>query len=262
MSDWLHDLPVPWMALVVFGFTYGLTLVIYAVVAALAGGERARSLKAVSPGMLSPLGVIFGLFVAFTAAQVWGDGDRAAAAVDREASELRAVVLLASSFPGESETRLQRLVRRYIEDAATKEWPTMARRSADLRKPPQPLVDALQLTLALKPDSPGGATAQRDMAAALQNVLDARRQRILVSESAVNAVKWISLYLQAICALAAIALVHSDNRLASALSLGLFATGVAASVLVILAHDRPFIGETSVTPEPLLEVVPAGAQES
>ena len=77
MSDWFHELPVPWMALLVFGFTYLLTLAIHAGVAALARSGRAKSFKAVSPGMLPPLGIIFGLFVAFTAAQVWSDNDRA-----------------------------------------------------------------------------------------------------------------------------------------------------------------------------------------
>ena len=84
MSDWLHTLPVILMALIVFGFTYLLAAVIYVVVMILAIGERARSFKAVSPGMLPPLGIIFGLFVGFTAAQVWSDADRANAAVDRE----------------------------------------------------------------------------------------------------------------------------------------------------------------------------------
>jgi len=262
MSDWLHNLPVPWMALVVFAFTYGLAVAIYAVVAWLAVGERARSFKAVSPGMLPPLGIIFGLFVAFTAAQVWSDNDHASAAVDREASALKTVVLLAANFPGDPETRLRTLIHRYIEDSATKDWPAMARRTADLRMTAQPLADALQFALALKPDSPGGVTAQRDMASALQSALDARRQRILVSRSEVNAVKWICLYLQAFVALLAIALVHSDNRLASGLSIGLFATGVAASVLLIAAHDRPFIGQVSVSPEPLLQVMPDVAQGS
>jgi hypothetical protein len=45
----------------------------------------------------------------FTAAQVWNDNERANAAVDREASALRAVVLLAAAFPGESESRLRAL---------------------------------------------------------------------------------------------------------------------------------------------------------
>ncbi len=263
MSDWLHNLPVPWMALVVFDFTYLIAVAIYAVVAVLAVGERARSFKAVSPGMLPPLGIIFGLFVAFTAAQVWSDNDRATAAVNREASALaKSVVLLAASFPGDPARACSASFTATSRTPASRDWPAMARRAADLRMTPQPLVDALQLTLALKPDNPGGATAQRDMAAALQSVLDARRQRILVSRSEVNAVKWSCLYLQAICALLAIALVHADNRLASALSMGLFATGVAASVLLIAAHDRPFIGQLSVSPAPLLQVMPDGAKSS
>jgi hypothetical protein len=81
----------------------------------LAKGERARAFKAVSPGLLSPLAIIFGLFVAFTAAQVWSDSDRANAAIDGEASALRAVVVLAAAVPGVPESQLRALVRRHIE---------------------------------------------------------------------------------------------------------------------------------------------------
>ena len=58
MSDWLHNLPVLWMALVVFGVTY---LIADAGANARAVGERARAFKAVSPGILSPMGIVFGL---------------------------------------------------------------------------------------------------------------------------------------------------------------------------------------------------------
>src|SRR5262249_15528200 len=40
MSDWLHNLPVLWMGLVVFGFTYLVAAAIYALVNVLAVGER------------------------------------------------------------------------------------------------------------------------------------------------------------------------------------------------------------------------------
>jgi hypothetical protein len=56
MSDWFHSLPIAWMALLVFGFTYFVVAVIYAVVHLLAVGERARAFKLVSPGMLPRLG--------------------------------------------------------------------------------------------------------------------------------------------------------------------------------------------------------------
>src|SRR6266704_4794415 len=130
MNDWLHNLPVLWMALVIFGFTYLVSGMIYATVIVLAAGKRARSFKAVSPGMLPPLGIIFGLFVAFTAAQVWSDNDRASAAVSREASALRAVTLLAAGLPPEQEGRLRDLIRGYVEQTAKVEWPMMARQKA------------------------------------------------------------------------------------------------------------------------------------
>jgi hypothetical protein len=222
------------------------TAAIYAVVMVLAVGERARSFKAISAGMLPPLGIIFGLFVAFTAAQVWQDNERANREVNREASALRAVVVLANSLPSETEASLRALVRSYIGDTATLEWPMMAQRTATLSTTPRTLAEALRVTLALTPSSQGQETAQREITTALENALDARRQRINVSQSQVNLVKWSCLFVQAVCALLAIAMVHSDNRLASTITLGVFATGVAASILLILSHDRPFIGELSV----------------
>jgi hypothetical protein len=256
MNDWLHNLPVVWMALVIFGGTYLVAAAIYALVAKFAVGECARSFKAVSPAMLPPLCIIFGLFVAFTAAQVWGDNEQANVAVNREASALRTVVVFAASFPGEPEARLRALVRHYIDEAATQEWPTMARQAATLRITPGSLAEALQLTLAMTPVSQGQQIAQRQIAAALESTLDARRQRILISRSQVNWVKWSCLFVQAICALVAIAMVHTGERLASAIALGIFASGVAACVLLIASHDRPFIGQMSVGPEPLLQVIP------
>jgi len=90
MSDWLHNLPVPLMALAIFAFTYLLALAIFAAVTMLATGERQNRSGRFLPACAG-VGIIFGLFVAFTAAQVWSDNDRASATVSREASALRAV---------------------------------------------------------------------------------------------------------------------------------------------------------------------------
>jgi Protein of unknown function (DUF4239) len=256
MSDWLHNLPVLWMGLVVFGFTYLVTAGIYGAVMVSAVGERARSFKAISPGLLPPLGIIFALFVAFTASQVWNDTEKAKAEIDREASALRTVVILATTFPKDSETQLRGLIHRYIADAATQEWSMMANRTATLRAIPGVLAEAKQASLALMPSSEGQKTAQREMATALETALDARRHRIIISQSQVNLLKWSCLFVQAVCALVAIAMVHSDNRLASIMAMGIFATGVAASMLLILAHDRPFTREISIRPDALLQVMP------
>ena len=90
-------------------------------------GERARAFKGISPGMLPPLGIIFGLLVAFLASQAWSDLDKAHTAVHHEASALRAVVLLIASFPGEPEVRARALMRHHVQEAATQEWPAIRR---------------------------------------------------------------------------------------------------------------------------------------
>ena len=49
MADWLHNLPIFWMALLVFGLTYLLAAGICGLVTGLAKGERARAFKAFPP---------------------------------------------------------------------------------------------------------------------------------------------------------------------------------------------------------------------
>src|SRR5258707_4337397 len=97
MGEWFYTLPVWWMALIVFAIAYLLAGGIFAIIIALAQGERVRAFKAVSAGLLSPQGTIFGLLVGFIVVQVWRDMDRAALAVHRAASALRIVGLLAST---------------------------------------------------------------------------------------------------------------------------------------------------------------------
>jgi len=255
MNDWVHDLPVVWMAMLFFGATYIVTAIIYAAVVALATGERARAFKSASPGMLPPLGILFALFVAFTAQQVWGDNDRANAALGREASALRAAVVLAVGWAEEPQARLRTFISRYITEAVNVEWPLMAKKTANLSVVPQDLSDALELTLSLTPSNQGQQVAQREIVTELDAALVARRERIILSWAQVNPLKWSALLVQAVCALLAIAFVHCDNRLSSALMMGLFATGVATSLLLIAAHDRPFLGELKVRPDPLLQIM-------
>ena len=120
---------------------------------------------------------------------------------------------------------------------------------------PSALIEALQTTLAIMPADEGQRTAQHEIITALEFALEARRQRIIISQSTVSTVKWAGLLLQALCALIAIAMVHSDNRTTCRIALMLFATGIALSVLLIAAYSHPFTGEISVGPELLKQVV-------
>jgi hypothetical protein len=123
-------------------------------------------------------------------------------------------------------------------------------------------MQAVQTAIALPVQSEGQAAAQRAIVASLDDALDARRHRILISQSEVNGVKWMSLIAQAICPLTAIAMVHVDNRTTAAIAMGLFSTAVAVCILLITAHDRPFIGPHAVQPTVLLQVQPDAAADT
>jgi hypothetical protein len=254
-GDWLLNLPVPWMAFVVFAATYLVAACIYLVVTGLAVDDRARAFKALSPGMLPPLGIIFGLLVGFVAVQVWSDFDRGKVAVSTEASSLRAVVLLGEVLPQEEKTRIRALINRHIEEAVNREWPAMAQQRITIATLPKDLIEALQDILVFKPADDNQRMAQQEIVKALHTALDARRQRIIISQSTVSSVKWAGLLLQALCTLIAIAMVHSDNRLTCAIALTLFATGIALSVLLIASYSRPFTGDISVGPDLLKQVI-------
>jgi hypothetical protein len=90
----------------------------------------------------------------------------------------------------------------------------------------------------------------------LEEALDARRQRISISRATINWVKWFGLSMEGILTLLTIAMIHSDNRLAAALAMGMFTTAAATAALLIASHARPFVGEISVRPDVLLQVVP------
>jgi hypothetical protein len=254
--NWLLDLPVLAMTAVILGVTWLGTALIYLTVTRLATGERARAFKAISPGILPPMSLMFALLVGFLAAQDWGDVERAHTVVNREASSLRAVVLLAAAFPGEPEAKLRKNIQDHIDDVVTREWPAMAHGGATLTMAPPRLAEALRVAILYVPSGEGQVAAQREIIEALQAALDARRQRIILSHSSINWVKWLVLLLEAALTLVAIAMIHSDNPRSNRIILGIFSTAVGLAVVLLASHSGPFSGEISVQPTVLQQVMP------
>jgi hypothetical protein len=208
MAAPFENLPSPWLVLAIFAAMAVLVLSIQALVARLAIGERADAFKALSPGLLPPLGIVFGLVVGFVAVQAWANFGKAKAAVDQEASELREAMLISVSSGSDAEARIRSLIRRHIDQALTEEWARMAEPRATVITTSAPLAEALQFVFAMVPTNTGQADAQRALGNAVEAALAARRERIIVSQESVGVLKWIGMVLQGISALIATALIH------------------------------------------------------
>jgi len=89
MLSWLESQETLVTALIVFAFCYLLAALIFVGVAVLARTPIASALQVTTPAMLTPLGVILGLVIAFLAARVWANVDHAHGYVAEEVSGLR-----------------------------------------------------------------------------------------------------------------------------------------------------------------------------
>jgi hypothetical protein len=100
---------------------------------------------------------------------------------------------------------------------------------------------------------------QRELVTSIQNALDARRQRIVVSESSINSVKWAGLIALAALALFAIGLVHSGNPTTARIAMGVFAAAVAVVITMLASQNQPFSGQLGLDPDVLEQVLPRGS---
>ena len=257
MLKWIVAQSTPVVALTMLVWSYTLAATAYAVVALAHRFGHAATLRAISPVTLTPLVMIFGLFVGFLAADVWPSFERARAAVDQEAMALREAVLLAEALPPEARANLRAAVRAHITYAVKEEWPAMAIGGETLRRLPRELMHGTMQLLALTPTQPGHRLAQERALAAIEKALDARRQRIQLSQVSVGAIKWLVVITLAALIQLTIAMLHVDSRAATLITMFLFGTAVAASMLLIMAYDQPFsTGGVRVLPTALQDVMP------
>lgn len=256
MLTWLTAQSIVVIALFVLAGCYLLSAAIITVVAVATSRGYGPAFKAVVQQTLSPLGVVFGLTTAFLAADVWPNFERAQTALAEEAMGLREAVIVAQALPPDMRVALRDHIQEHIDFAVREEWPAMAKRRQTLERPAV-LSEVVVKLLSTSPSTHGTRLAQQQALAAVKAALDARQQRILLSQTSVGGTKVCVLVLLASLVLGTIAMVHADNRRAQVITVAMFATAVACSLLVILVYDRPFSGGgISQSPAILLEVRP------
>jgi hypothetical protein len=257
MLWWLESQDTAVIALLVFAFCYLLAAVILGVAVAFSRHPVSHELSATTPAMLTPLGVITGLVIAFLSARVWSNVDRAQSYVAREASAIREVVLIAEVLPSQTRDTIRNDVSHYLHFVDTEDWPAMLYGRANLRRLPPGLSDAQTTLLSFAPQGPGQELAQRRATNAVEAALQARRDRILLSEAAISPPQWVVIIVLDALILVTIAMVHVRRHTTTAINMLIFSTAVAACMVLLMINDRPFnAGGITVLPTALHEVGP------
>src|SRR5215475_6775972 len=164
MLLWLEAQNTSVITLIVFAFCYLLAVAMLIIAAVLSAHPIAGKVNTTTPAMLTPLGVITGLLIAFLAARVWSTVDRAHAYVAQEASEIREAVLLSESLPADLNAAIRNDIKEYLRFIDQDDWPAMLKGRASLEHPPPGLTEALTRLLSYDPQHAGQTAAQQDIA--------------------------------------------------------------------------------------------------
>jgi len=108
------------------------------------------------------------------------------------------------------------------------DWPAMAQGRANLRRIPPGLTDATKALLSFSPAEPGQQVAQERAVIAIEQALEARRHRIVLSQATISPIQWLVIFLLDVLILLTIAFVHLNRPATVVVNLIVFSTAVAS----------------------------------
>ena len=255
---WIEAQSTPVIALLVLGVCYMLTAAIFCLAAILSPRAVARDLKAVVQA-LTPLGIILGLLIGFLADRVWSNFDRANQYVGQEAGALRETILLTEALPSDVRLAVRKAVKKHLDYTESEEWPAMASGRASLQSIAAGLAEAMTALLSFTPVQSNQQLAQQRALVAIEQALEARRNRVLLSQAEIAPIQWIAIIVIAVLILITLAMVLIEHRLASAITMFIYSTAIAVCVVLLLVYDRPFgAGGFVIQPTVFRYIIPGG----
>ena len=213
------------------------------------------SLRGVAPPFINIVGVLFALTLAFLANDTWIAHDRAVKAVYKEADSLHAIATLSNKLPKPLKIELQQAVIAYAQ-ANVAEWPDLADRKINPEVSERAdtlfsLLASAHMALA------AGDNVQEVMLRKMSEISDERDQRIALSQTHVNPLKWLGMGFLGLLTLISVAIVHLERPRAAFAAMLIFAFAAAPTAAIVLVQGNPFQPPSNVTPEPIVKVIQA-----
>ena len=210
----------------------------------------------IKDAIMSASNTIFSLMVAFSAAGIWNDTLQARTAVQREAHALQNVTALADGLPATLRTMVRQGVTAYVKRVVELDWPAMSHK-ADVDDKAFHESDRVLVSLIDQISQEQSTALTGPLLSQLFEARSAELSRVTLATSGVSPSQWFALVLLAICVLVSTALVHNHHLGIQVLTMAIYAVAAGAAFALLLAHARPFIGEVSITPKPLLDLLQA-----
>lgn len=210
--------------------------------------ELRRKHNDVVAASMAIVGVAYAVLLAFVAVATWENYTSADKIVDVEASLIGDVYRETIGLPEAKAAPIKAAVKIYLEQVMAEEWPSQ--RLGHVSQVGRPTLVRLQTRIAaLDPQTPGETAIFAELLRTSNGLYDARRTRILAAESAIpEIVWWIAAFGTALTIAFTFLFGTHDFRVHLAVT-GLVAASMCLVIILIVALDRPFRGDLSVSVE-------------
>ena len=121
--------------------------------------------------------------------------------------------MLADSLPPEVRAGVRAAIHKHVDLIESQEWPAMAGGRATLQSIAVGLAEAMTALLSFTPVQPNQQLAQQRALVAIEQALEARRNRVRLSQTEIAPIQWAVIIVLAMLIMLTIAMIHIDNAI-------------------------------------------------
>jgi hypothetical protein len=198
-------------------------------------------------GTIQAIGVFYGITVGLIAVGVWNSYNNVSALASGEAATIGALYRDVSSYPDPIRSDLQQGLVDYTIATIEKDWP--AHRKGQVTSEGTILLSEFQTRLfSFEPATAGQQALHAEALRTFNQLVEDRRLRIDAVTTSLSGIMWFVIWIGAAISISVGYFFHLEDPRLHAILIALIAGFLAIVVFLIIANDRPFMGDTSVSP--------------
>lgn len=246
MIAWFESLPPFAAGVLVVGSFIALTFLVGWIVARLTSHSVREQHNDLGGFILSVIGVVYAVLLAFVAISVWARFEAAQTRSYDEAEALQILYRDAASFPDVHALRAS--LRKYASIIIEDEWPKMAKGEDANRA--QKLIGAIDDTIrSLPANSPARSNVQAQMLASMERSLRDRDERLSMDATGIDPLMWLVLLVGGVITVAFTFFLGFKEPIIQQLMIGSLALVIGLVLFLTIALDYPFRGGITVGPD-------------
>lgn len=191
-----------------------------------------------------------GVVLAFSLVQAQGNLRSVQRTVASEAMQLNQIDRLLTSYGDPKVAAIRSAARTYAESVVTDEWPRLSEhgtspQTSDLFR------ELSQQVLAIQPTPGRENIIYGDLVKILDQLAEGREDRLNATDLGLQPIFWGVIIFLTVLLVAVCAFIEPQR----ALFLGSLGAGLALLITLVFIFDQPFLGDASVSPDPIAKVL-------